>query len=761
VAALASGRRIAVQGTVQGVGFRPWVYQLARELQLAGTVKNGPEGVTIDAFGESAVLDQLISRMKAEFPPAARIEALAWEALEAEAPPGFEIIASDTTGHARASIPVDLAMCDACREEIRDPEARRFHYPFTNCTHCGPRFSIVRSIPYDRPNTTLAGFPLCAACRAEYENPLDRRFHAQPIACPECGPRLTWLDVVGREVSGDAFENAVRCLEGGGIVAMRGLGGFQLVCDATNDASVFELRARKHREEKPFAVMVRDVEMAASLAVLTDEEIVLLTSPSRPIVVVGRPLTPTLSPSGERESSVGLFLPYTPLHELLLERLNRPLVMTSGNVSDEPMAVDTADALARLSGIADGFLTHDRPIATRTDDSVARIVAGAPMLLRRARGYVPDSLHSPIGFREPVLAVGGQMKNTFCIGNRELLTLGPHVGDLDDLPTFESYVEMISRLEHFLEVKAEVLAHDLHPDYQSTRYAMERPAHLRIGVQHHHAHVVAVMAEHRLEGPVLGVSFDGTGFGPDGAAWGGEFLLADYGGYERLGTLRTMPLVGGERAIREAWRVTLAALDDAFDGAPPIDQLDLFTALTQREVLNVRQLLKSGFQVTPAHGAGRLFDAAAALILARPRATYEAQLAMALEHVARGAAEPWPFELAPSAPWQLDLRPMWRALVKDVLAGVAAPLLSARFHATLGAGTAAMVRALLEREGPRPVVLSGGCFANARLVDEVMTRLFDLDVHLPRRAPVGDGGLALGQAVVAAARLAGSPEGVR
>lgn len=760
--ALVTGRRIAVQGTVQGVGFRPWVYQLALELRLSGTVKNGPEGVTIDAFGSTSLLDQLLRRLETELPPAARIEHLAWETLQTEAPPGFLILPSDRTGAARASIPADLAMCEACREEIHDPLARRHQYPFTNCTHCGPRFSIATSIPYDRSRTTLAGFPLCPDCRREYEDPLDRRFHAQPIACPVCGPRLSWLDAQGARVDvGEPLELAASLLEVGGIVALRGLGGFHLACDATSDAVVRELRRRKNRDEKPLAVMVPDLATARALASFDDAELALLTSPERPIVLVtARPgmLPPSVAP-GFRQ--LGLFLPYTPLHELLLARVEGPLVMTSGNVADEPMAVENDEAVARLRGIADAFLLHDRPIATRTDDSVARVVAGAPMLLRRARGYLPQSFAAPLAFPEPVLAVGGQLKNTFCLGARSLLTLGPHVGDLDDLSTFQSFEEMVARLERFLEVEPEALVHDLHPDYQSTRYARERPARLRLAVQHHHAHVAAVMAEHGLRGPVLGVAFDGTGLGTDGTAWGGEFLLADYGGFERLATLRALPLAGGERAIREAWRVALAVLDDAFDGAPPLERLPLFEQLTQRDVVNVRHLLSTGFQVMPAHGVGRVFDAAAALVLARPRATYEAQLAQAMEQTAEGEASPWPFELTQAAPWQLDLRPMWRALVTDLLVGVPAPVLAARFHATLGAGTAAMVRALLEREGPRPVVLSGGCFANARLADEVLRRLDGLDVYLPRQVPPGDGGLALGQAVIAAARLAGSPEGVR
>lgn len=750
-----SGRRIAVQGTVQGVGFRPWVYQLARELELTGSVKNGPEGVIIDAFGPPSSLDQLLQRLETELPPAAHIEHLEWKALESQPPQGFQILHSEVTGAARASIPADLAMCEACREEINDPAARRFHYPFTNCTHCGPRFSIATSIPYDRPRTTMKDFPLCAACRNEYEDPKDRRFHAQPIACPRCGPRLAWLDAQGAPVKvGEPIEWAAALLESEGIVALRGLGGFHLACDATRENAVTELRRRKRRDEKPLAVMVPDLATAAALADLSPVELTLLASAARPIVLVTARQPSTLAPSiapGSRQ--LGLFLPYTPLHELLLSRVKRPLVMTSGNLSDEPMAVENDEAVSRLRGIADGFLVHDRPIATRTDDSVARVVNGAPMLLRRARGFVPLAIHSPRSFTEPVLAVGGQLKNTFCVGARSLLTLGPHVGDLDDLSTFQGFEVMVQRLEQFLEVKPEVIAHDLHPDYQSTHYAKVRGARLLVPVQHHHAHVAAAMAEHGLEGPVLGVAFDGTGLGFDGTAWGGEFLLADYAGFQRLGTLRAMQLVGGERAIRDAWRVTLAVLDDAFDGAPPLERLPLFEKLTQRDVVNVRQLLRTGFQVIAAHGAGRAFDAAGALLLVQPRAHFEAQLAMALEQTALGEAEPWPFELQRVAPWQLDLRPMWRAMVADLLAGAPAPLLAARFHATLGAGTAAMVHALLEREGPHPVVLTGGCFANDRLVREVLRRLEGLEVHLPGRVPPGDGGLALGQAVIAAARM--------
>ena len=772
----AIGRRIAVRGTVQGVGFRPWVYRLARDLGVAGSVQNGPEGVTIDAFATPAVLEELLARLRGEAPPSARIETLAWQPLPtpARAPVTFEIVASQREGSPRASIPADLAMCAECAREIHDPAARRYHYPFTNCTHCGPRFSIATAVPYDRPNTTMAGFPLCDACRREYQDPDDRRFHAQPIACPRCGPRLTLLDAAAAPVATpDPLAAAAALLADGRIVALRGLGGFHLACDAGRDDAVRELRRRKRRDDKPFAVMVPDLPAAHALAHLDADEIALLTSPARPIVLVRRrrahdALAGEVAP-GCRQ--LGLFLPYTPLHNLLLAATARPLVMTSGNLGDEPMVVENAHALARLAGVADAFLIHDRPIALRTDDSIARVAHGAPMVMRRARGYVPEPLPVSMPFAAPVLAVGGQLKNTFCIGAGGLATLGPHVGDLDDFATYQSFVAMIERFEAFLGVKPEIVVHDLHPDYLSTRYAQERPARARLAVQHHHAHIAAVMAEHGLYGPVLGVAFDGTGYGTDRHAWGGEIMIADYATFERVATFRAVPLAGGARAIHEPWRLALAVLDDAFDGAPPLQQLALFdparTEVSARDVANVRRLLATGAAVVQAHGVGRLFDAAAALVLGRPRARFEAQLAMALEDAAGDAAPadraPYPFDLDQRGlPWQIDLRGMWRALVDDLLRGVAVARIATRFHATLAAATGHAVRALRSPacHGPLPVALGGGCFQNALLVDLVPDALGEAPVYLPRRVPPGDGGLAFGQAVVAAARLAESDKGV-
>jgi hydrogenase maturation protein HypF len=764
VSGAVAGRRIAVQGIVQGVGFRPWVYHLARRLGVAGSVQNGPEGVTIDAFAPAPVLDELVARLSTAAPPAARVDAIAWTPLAAAAPADFSIVASASAGAPRASIPPDLATCDACAREIRDPAARRYRYPFTNCTHCGPRFSIATGVPYDRPSTTMAGFPLCAECRREYEDPDDRRFHAQPIACPRCGPRLALLAADGVPVNADdPIAAAGALLRRGHIVALRGLGGFHLACLARRDDVVGELRRRKRRDEKPFAVMVRDLAAARALADVDAAAAALLTSPARPIVLVDRSgdgLAASVAPGGRQ---LGLFLPYTPLHELLLDAVDAPLVMTSGNRSDEPMVVDNQEALSRLRGIADGFLVHDRPIATRTDDSVARIVAGAPMIVRRGRGFVPAPLAVPIPFAAPVLAVGGQLKNTFCLGVGGLATLGPHVGDLDDLATYESFTTMIDRCERFLGVHPEVVAHDLHPGYQSTRYAEERAAEVRIGVQHHHAHVAAVMAEHHLAGPVVGVAYDGTGHGSDGAAWGGEILVAGYASFERVATFRPLPLAGGDRAVHEPWRVALAVLDDAFAGDPPLSDLPLFDAarVAPHDLRAVRQLLATGAGVVRAHGVGRAFDAAAALVLARPRARFEAQLAIALEQVAApGPASPYPVAIETSAtPWQIDLRPTWRSIVRDLGAGVAPARIAARFHEAIAAATVRVVAALRAARGDLPVVLGGGCFQNARLASAIATGLAGAPTYLPRSVPAGDGGLALGQAAVAAARLAASKGG--
>ncbi len=762
------GRRIALTGTVQGVGFRPFVYRLAHATGIAGRVRNDASGVTVEAFGAASALDDFEARLRREAPPAAVIEALRSEPIPAEPARGFEIVRSDASAEKRVVIPPDLATCPDCLAEVRDPANRRRRYPFTNCTSCGPRFTIALGVPYDRPATTMAGFQMCPDCVREYEDPLDRRFHAQPNACPACGPRLTLLDARGAAVAcDDPLRALAAALREGRIAAVKGIGGFHLACDATSPAAVRTLRERKRREEKPLAVMVEDLAAARALADLSEADAALLASVERPVVLcrlrAGAALAPEIAPDSPL---VGLLLPYAPLHHLLLAEAARPLVMTSGNLSEEPIAFEDADALSRLGGIAELFLVHDRPIASRCDDSVARVVGGKPLLLRRSRGWVPRPIGLRRRFARPVLAVGAQLKNTFCLARGEEATLGPHVGDLDNLETYASFEAAVARLERFLDLRPEVVACDLHPLYLSTRYARERASALGVPlveVQHHHAHAASAMAEHGLDGPVLALAWDGTGLGPDGAAWGGELLLAERSRFERLATFRPVPLAGGDRAIREPWRIALAALVDAFDGDPPLARLPLFSDVDAREIHVVRRMLAENLNSPPGHGVGRAFDAAGALALRRAVSRYEGQVAMALDNAAlaefsRGEGDPYPFDIDVSrTPREVDLRPLWRALAMDVIAGIPAGLVSVRFHAALVAAGAELIRRSAREHGRLPIVLTGGCFQNARLAEEIHFELAgSFRVYLHSRVPPGDGGIALGQAVVADALSGGS-----
>jgi hydrogenase maturation protein HypF len=756
-AAIRVGRRIDIRGTVQGVGFRPWVYRLAREEELTGRVRNGAEGVTIEAFGTDAALDRFARRLRDERPAAALVDTLDWTPIPHEPAADFVIAPSDPGGERRVSIPPDLATCAACAAEIADPADRRFRYAFTNCTACGPRFTIARAVPYDRATTTMAAFEMCEACRREYEDPEDRRFHAEPNACPACGPRLTALDATGAPWGrGDPLALAAAALRAGRIVALKGIGGFHLACDATSGAAVRRLRERKRRDEKPFAVMVRDLAAARDAAHVGPGERRLLESVERPIVLLARhagaPLCDEVAPGNPL---VGLFLPYSPLHHLLLADAGLPLVMTSGNLAGEPIAWRNADAVERLAGIADLFLVHDRDIETPCDDSVARVIAGSAVYLRRARGGVPRPLRLRRRVRRPVLACGAALKNTFCFAIGDEAYLGPHMGDLEGLETWRAYEAAIDRMQRFLGVDVEVIAHDLHPDYLSTRYALDRPEATRVAVQHHHAHVASAMAEHGLEGPVIGVAYDGTGYGPDGVAWGAEILLASARGFERVATFRPLPLAGGEAAIREPWRVALALADDAFGGEAPLERLPAFRGVLPGRIATVRRMIAARAATPLASGMGRYFDGFGALGLGRTHATYEGQAALEWNLAADPAVhDAYPFALDTSSrPWTADLRPTVRRALDDLLAGRSAALVSARFHNTVADATAQIVRLALEEVSHLPVVLTGGCFQNARLVESLLERLAPAArVFTHSLVPPGDGGISLGQAVVAAAQ---------
>jgi hydrogenase maturation protein HypF len=750
------GRRIRVRGIVQGVGFRPWVFRLARENGLAGRVCNDSRGVTIDAFGSDRALDSFLESLSASSPPAARIRELDWNPIPPEPASGFVIVESRAGESRHVSIPPDLPTCSDCLAEVLDPANRRHRYAFTNCTHCGPRFTIARDVPYDRPATTMAAFRMCALCQREYDDPGDRRFHAQPNACPACGPRL-WAAGPGGEELGweDPIRHAARALEAGFVVGVKGIGGFHLACDATSPSAVARLRARKKRDEKPFAVMVRDLAAARRLAHCSAEEERLLASSERPIVLVGRRQGAGIAEDvAPRNPWIGLLLPYTPLHHLLLRETDRPLVMTSGNLSGEPIVHANARALEKLGTIADVFLLNDREIESPCDDSVARVIAGRPTVLRRSRGYVPRELASPRRFERPVLACGGHLKNTFCLAAGDSLYLGPHIGDLETLETVEAFEEAVSRLERFVGIRPEIVAHDLHPEYYTTLYARTRTEARTLAVQHHHAHVASAMAEHGLEGPVLGVAYDGTGFGTDGTAWGGEILLARAEGFERLATWRGLPLPGGETAIREVWRIALAFLDDAYAGDPPIEMFALFRGIPGQRLAAIRKMAAQRLGSPLARGVGRYFDAFGSLFLGRPLSHFEGQVALEWN----AAADPsergiLPFEIERDGRIPaLDLRPALRAAVARSRDGASAATISALFHNTVARGTVELLRVSAGERKELPLVLTGGCLQNALLADRLVEELgSDFRVFLHGNVPPGDGGLALGQAIVAGA----------
>jgi hydrogenase maturation protein HypF len=736
--------RARVEGTVQGVGYRPFVHRLAHELGLTGWVCNDARGVLLEVEGDAAAVDALLLRLADDAPPLASVERVAAESRPATGAPGFAILASDGGGAPDALVPPDMATCDDCLRELWDPADRRHRYPFVNCTNCGPRFTIVRGVPYDRARTTMAGFAMCPACRAEYEDPGDRRFHAEPIACPACGPRLRLL---GAE-DADPLAGAVAILREGGIVAVKGIGGYHLACVADDEHAVAGLRARKQREDKPFALMAASLDAAGALVVLRAEDAALLASRARPIVLAPRrPGAPVAAAVAPRSADLGVMLPYSPLHHLLLADVGATLVMTSGNRSDEPIAYRDDDALERLRGIADAFLVHDRPIETRTDDSVARAAGGRTVLVRRSRGYVPASLALPV--RRPVLGCGAELKCTFCVARDGRAWVGHHIGDLRNYETLRSYTAGIEHFQRLFAVAPEVVAHDLHPDYLSTRYALERAGVEHVAVQHHHAHLAAVLAEHGERGRAVGAIYDGAGLGPDGTVWGGELLVGDVGTYERVGGLRPARLPGGDRAAAEPWRMACAWLVEAI-GPDPLLPRSLAGAVGTKDWRAVARLAATGFSAPVTTSAGRLFDAVAALCGVRTRIRYEGQAAIELEAACdpheRGAYEIACHDLT------LDPRALILAVARDAQAGVPAGVIAARFHAALADATAHACVGAAARYGVDRAVLAGGVFANRVLLERTAERLerAGLRVLLPRRLPPGDGAIAYGQAAVAA-----------
>jgi hydrogenase maturation protein HypF len=735
---------------VQGVGFRPAVHRLATGLGLRGSVRNDAEGVWIEVEGDADVIARFVERLAIERPARARIDAIDAHELGgvSERAREFRIVSSRDDGPARAALPADVAPCPACLGELDDARDRRHRYPFINCTDCGPRYTITRDVPYDRARTTMAPFGLCDACRAEYEDAHSRRFHAEPNACPRCGPRLVFVDGGARVYGEAALAAAVARLHGGAIVAVKGAGGFLLACDARDEAAILALRARKRRPHKPLAIMARDLLTIETIVELDATAQAALVDPARPIVLVPRRRDATLPAAlAPGLDEIGVMLPSTPLHHLLLADGPAVQVMTSGNRGDEPIARDDAEATAALGGIADAILTHDREIHTRADDSVVRIVAGASQPLRRARGFVPEAIALPCA-GPPLVAVGAQLKATVCLARAGEAFLSQHLGDLAHPSSYAFFAETIAKLQGLLRLVPELVAHDLHPDYRSTRWALASSLP-RVAVQHHHAHVAACLAEHGRIGPVIGVAFDGTGCGSDGTAWGGEFLVADLADFTRIGHLGALRLPGGEAAIREPWRLAVAALAGAGVTTPLLSRID------GRRRAAVLRLCASEATAPRATGAGRWFDAVAALAGLRDEVSYEGQAAIELEAVAAaGAHEPYPFALTPAAVFVVDLRPAVRAVAADVAAGVSVAVIAARFHETMASLIAAGCRVARAQSRLTTVALSGGCFANRRLSGRALALLaadgFETLVH--RRVPAGDGGLALGQAAVASYR---------
>lgn len=745
-------RRITVNGIVQGVGFRPFVSRQASALGLSGFVANTSHGVEIEAQGDAETIANFIHSLRQQAPAQALITEINSIAIAPLAAPGFTILLSDASGPVSTFIAPDLCTCDECLQELFDPHNRRYRYPFINCTHCGPRFTIIRDIPYDRPATSMASFQMCPLCQAEYDNQNDRRFHAQPNACPTCGPQVLLCDRSGRALGGEVFSASAGLLADGNIIAIKGLGGFHLAVDAGNSAAVQRLRQRKGRAEKPFALMVPDLAMARNLCRLSPEAERVLTSPQRPILLAPKKesdlIAPAVAPGGDK---FGLLLPYTPLHHLLFHTYNHPLVMTSANLSEEPLCIDNQEAMTRLAKIADAFLLHDRDIVCRADDSVATIQQGKPRLLRRSRGHAPR----PIMVQESgpqILAVGGELKNTICLLKGEYAFLSQHLGDLKNLSALAFFKETIHHFLAIFQGEPPLVIHDLHPEYLSTQWAIQENRRPTLAVQHHHAHLAACLAENRHQGPAIGVILDGTGLGTDGTIWGGEILLGGVAACERYAFLEPMPLPGGEAAIREPWRAAVGYLAQTF--GQEIPALDF---LTRHDWRPVAEIAGRGLHSPQTSSCGRLFDAVAAMAGGRQTIAYEAQAA--IEFMSAGGCvggHGYAVELEKSKEGTvMMLRPLLHQIVTDLQLGASLPEISQRFHRALIDLLTLAVKQAAADSGLKVVALSGGVFANHLLFNGLYETLSQagLTVLSHSLLPPGDGCLALGQAMIGRCHL--------
>lgn len=762
-------RAIVISGVVQGVGFRPFVYALASQLELGGFAQNRSGVVWIEIEGGNASLDTFIDLVQTHAPPLSRIDSVCWHVLPSTGERIFRIADSDGSSTTAVFVSPDVGTCSECRRELFDPTDRRFRYPFLNCTNCGPRLTIIHQSPYDRVNTTMSRFVMCKSCREEYEDPRDRRFHAQPIACPDCGPRLQLLDNDGDLVgTDDPLLTFVAAIRDGKIGAIKGLGGYHLACIATSDSSVATLRERKNRDQKPFAVMVPDALTAKQWCHVSRVERELMESPRRPIVLLRK--LPNHKNSGISDAVapanpyLGVMLPYTPLHELLLGAVNdQPLVMTSGNRSDEPIAYEDDDAVERLRGIADLYLIHNRPIRVRCDDSVTRVMLEKESPIRRSRGYAPMPIKISFESPQPLLAVGGQLKGVFALVAGSNAFLSHHMGDLDHWTAMAAFQRDIELYQQLFGIQPRCIVHDLHPDYASTTYAQRRAIQTSlptIGVQHHHAHLASCMAEHRIDGEVIGVIFDGSGYGTDGMIWGGEFLVGGFDRFFRAAHLRPVRLPGGDKATKEPWRMALSYLEDA-----DCDAVDLLSGVRPEAISVVRRMIERGFHAPWTSSMGRLFDAIASLAGIRQTVSFEGQAAMQLEALATDAEsdQTYPFVILDGRrkqTFQIDSRPLIRAVVDDRRQKVAVETIARRFHNTLAEMTVDACQQIRHNTGIERVVLSGGVFMNAVLSAQIVEKLgaIGFDVYQHHIVPPNDGGLSLGQIAIAAYALRASSQ---
>jgi hydrogenase maturation protein HypF len=758
--------RVHITGIVQGVGFRPFVYSLAARFDLKGWVRNTSAGVDIEVDGEQDILDAFVKALQDEAPSLSHIDELTASFGPANGFRSFDILHSEAIASAFQPISPDVSICDDCLRELFDPSDRRYLYPFINCTNCGPRFTIIQDIPYDRPKTTMAPFPMCPDCEREYTDPSNRRFHAQPVACPVCGPKV-WLEftyAIPQLSDNDAIIRTRTLLADGKIVAIKGLGGFHLACDATNAEAVSELRRRKLRVDKPFALMMPNLGTIEQHCYVSEAESKLLRSAARPIVLLKRrdssSIVKEVAPG---QDIIGVMLPYTPLHYLLFEKkqdFSEALVMTSGNLSEEPIATDNNEARERLASLADAFLMHNRDIHIRCDDSVVRVFEEEIYPIRRSRGYAPFPVKLPWGV-PPLLATGSELKNTFCITNKNYAFLSHHIGDMENYETLQSFEQGVEHFERLFRVQPEAIAYDLHPNYLATQYALQRAEHENlpaIGVQHHHAHIAACMAEHGLDGssPIIGLAFDGTGYGEDGAIWGGEFFVADYKSYQRPFHLAYFPLPGGDAAIKQPARTALALLWSL--GLEWDEHLAPVNEFSTQDRNLLRAQLEKKINSPMTSSMGRLFDATAALSGVRQRVNYEGQAAIEFESLADQAeTESYPFALEQA---QVGVRGVFESLVKDVLANVSISRISAKFHHGLANGIFVAVNQISRDTGIRAVMLSGGVWQNMTLLRRTLSllRADGYQVYLHHQVPTNDGGLSLGQALIAASRLRGGSD---